>query len=293
MPTLMLQFGNHMLIEKNLAEKTIKAYTEDVEQFLSFCEHNNYHLKNIQLIHIRKFLALLYSKGFSRNTISRKMSALRCFFNFLVNIKYIEETPILKMTLPKSEKKLPVFLYGEEVLAILETPDMNSIYGIRDKAILEFLYSTGVRVSELVALDVNDIYWSDRLIKVLGKRNKERIIPISEVALYYLNLYINHSRNKLLNKREDALFLNKRGERLTDRGVRDIVKKYINIASIDKKVSPHTFRHSFATHLLDNGADLRTVQELLGHVQLSTTQIYTHFTKSRVKKIYDKAHPRA
>ncbi|KUO52299.1 MAG: hypothetical protein APF76_04495 [Desulfitibacter sp. BRH_c19] len=288
-------FNNHLFIEKNLSEKTVEAYSHDVKDFLIYCNSVNITLEDINLLIVRKYLAFLYSKRLSRNSISRKMSALRCFFTHLVNKGILERSPVLRLSLPKTEKKLPSFLYGEEVVAVLESPDMQKNCGVRDRAIMEVLYSSGIRVSELVALSFDDIYWSQKFIKVLGKRNKERIALLSDMAVYYLKLYINNSRVKLLNSAHEtkALFLNNRGDRLTDRSIRNIVKKYIKIAAINKDASPHTFRHSFATHMLDNGADLRSVQELLGHVELSTTQIYTHFTKSRVKQVYDKAHPRA
>ena len=290
-----IAFNNHLLIEKSLSENTVKAYGDDVKDFLIYCRDLGISIEEIKILTVRKYLAFLYSKSLSRNSISRKISAVRCFFSHLVNKGVLEQSPVLRLSLPKSEKKLPTFLYGEEVMDVLEMPDMQNVYGIRDRAIIEVLYASGIRVSELVSLDIDDISWSNKCIKVLGKRNKERLALLSDVTLEYLKVYINENRVKLLKEKSStkALFLNNRGDRLTDRSIRNIVKKYIKMAAISKDVSPHTFRHSFATHMLDNGADLRTVQELLGHVELSTTQIYTHFTKSRIKQVYDKAHPRA
>ena len=290
-----IAFNNHLLIEKSLSENTVKAYGDDVKDFLIYCKDLGISIEEIKILTIRRYLAFLYSKNLSRNSISRKISALRCFFTHLVNKGVLEQSPVLRMSLPKAEKKLPAFLYGEEVIEVLEMPDLQNVYGVRDKAIMEVLYAAGIRVSELVSLDTDDIFWPNKYMKVLGKRNKERLALLSNVTLHYLKVYINESRVKLLKEERNtkALFLNNRGDRLTDRSIRNIVKKYIKMAAISKNVSPHTFRHSFATHMLDNGADLRTVQELLGHVELSTTQIYTHFTKSRVKQVYDKAHPRA
>ena len=290
-----IAFYNHLLIEKNLSENTVKAYGDDVKGFLTYCRDLRISIEEIKLLTIRKYLAFLYSKSLSRNSISRKMSALRCFFTHLVNKGMLEQSPVLRLSLPKTEKRLPTFLYGEEVMAVLQMPDLQSICGIRDRAIMEVLYASGIRVSELVALDIDDITWPNKCIKVLGKRNKERLALLSDMTIHYLKVYISESRVKLLKeeKNTQALFLNNRGDRLTDRSIRNIVKKYIKMAAISKNVSPHTFRHSFATHMLDNGADLRSVQELLGHVELSTTQVYTHFTKSRVKQVYDKTHPRA
>lgn len=291
----LVAFNNHLFIEKNLSEKTVKAYSDDVKDFLNYCNDFTIILEDITLLTVRKYLAFLYSRRLSRNSISRKMSALRSFFTYLVNKGILEHSPILRLSLPKTEKRLPNFLYGEEVVAVLDSPDMQKTCGVRDRAIMEVLYSSGIRVSELVGLNFEDISWSQKSLKVLGKRNKERIVLLSDLATYYLELYINKGRVKLNNSNNEtkALFLNNRGDRLTDRSIRNIVKKYIKLAAINKDASPHTFRHSFATHMLDNGADLRSVQELLGHVELSTTQIYTHFTKSRVKQVYDKAHPRA
>jgi len=290
-----IAFNNHLLIEKSLSENTVKAYGDDVKVFLIYCRDLEISIEEIKILTIRKYLAFLYSKNLSRNSISRKISALRCFFAHLVNKGVLEQSPVLRLSLPKAEKKLPTFLYGEEVMAVLGMPDVQSVYGARDKAIMEVLYAAGIRVSELVALDIDDISWTNKYIKVLGKRNKERLALLSDITIHHLKVYINENRVKLLKKERNtkALFLNNRGARLTDRAIRDIVKKYIKMAAISKNVSPHTFRHSFATHMLDNGADLRTVQELLGHVELSTTQIYTHFTKNRVKQVYDRAHPRA
>lgn len=290
-----IPFNSHLLIEKNLSENTVKAYVDDVKDFLTYCRDFGISIEEVKILTIRKYLAFLYSRNINRNSISRKISALRCFFTHLVNKGILEQSPVLRLSLPKTEKRLPVFLYGEEVMAVLQAPDLQSIYGVRDRAIMEVLYASGIRVSELVALNIDDIFWPNKCIKVLGKRNKERLAFLTDIAVHYLKLYINESRIKLLKNRKNtqALFLNSRGDRLTDRSIRDIVKKHIKIAAISKNASPHTFRHSFATHMLDNGADLRTVQELLGHVELSTTQIYTHFTKSRVKQVYDKAHPRA
>ena len=289
-----IAFSNHLLIERSLSENTAKAYGNDVKDFLIYCRDLGIAVDEVKILTVRKYLAFLYAKKLSRSSISRKISALRCFFIHLINKGMLEESPILRLSLPKSEKKLPIFLYGEEVIAVLEMPDMQNIYGIRDRAVLEVLYASGIRVSELVSLDIDDISWSKKLIKVLGKRNKERLALLSDITLHYVKVYINESRLSLLKeKKTKALFLNSRGDRLTDRSIRNIVKKYIEMAAISKNASPHTFRHSFATHMLDNGADLRTVQELLGHVELSTTQIYTHFTKSRIKQVYDKTHPRA
>jgi integrase/recombinase XerC len=224
--------------------------------------------------------------------MARRLSAFRSFFKFLYREGYIKINPTSAIATPKLEKKLPVFLGQERVEALISAPDDKTLMGSRDRAILETLYSTGIRVSELAGLSVDDIDFISGVIKVFGKGRKERIVPIGDVAMKALRNYLD-KRTLSRSKKSDAVFLNKSSRRLTGRSVRRIVDKYIKMCSIQEKVSCHSLRHSFATHLLDRGADLRSVQELLGHKNLSTTQIYTHVTTERMKSIYDKAHPRA
>ncbi len=289
------QYTNYIYYEKNLSKNTILAYCKDLEQFLNFCKVKEVSIKEIDHLIIRKYLALLYSDGLKKTSISRKVSALRSFFNFLKREGYIDKSPMLKILGVKQYTKIPQFLCIRETEMLLDMPDNSSVYGIRDKAILELLYSTGIRVGELINLNIEDINLSNNILKVMGKGQKERIVPVNDTALKFIEYYINCGRLKLINnsKKEDALFLNCFGRRLSARSVRNILNKYIKMASIKKNISPHTIRHSFATHMLDNGADLRIVQELLGHVKLSTTQIYTHVTNSKIKQIYNDKHPRA
>jgi len=226
------------------------------------------------------------------------VSTARSFFKFLHKEEIIDTNPTLNLITPKIEKKLPYFLYLQEVNKLIETPSRNKLSGIRDRAILEILYGTGIRVSELTNININDIDFNEKIIKVLGKGSKERILPLSNPVIKAIQEYVE--KRHLFNKdksakiiNENALFLNRFGGRLTARSIRRIIIKYIKIAGLNKKLSPHVLRHSFATHLLGGGADLRSVQELLGHKSLSTTQIYTHITKERLKEIYQKSHPRS
>jgi len=290
------KYSNYMMYEKNLSAATVSAYCTDIKQFFDFLKGDDTDIKSIDHFLLRKYLGLLHSQGLKKTTIARKISALRSFFNFLKREGYIEKSPMVKVVGIKQDKKLPLFLRQKEVEQLLNMPDISLPLGMRDKALLELLYSSGIRVGELVSLNISSIDFNNMCMRVVGKGSKERIVPIGDVALEFLDHYIKYGRQKLVKQREkieEALFLNCFGKRLSARGVRNIINKYINNISLEKRVSPHTIRHSFATHLLDNGADLRTVQELLGHVELSTTQIYTHVTKSRIHSVYKKFHPRA
>jgi tyrosine recombinase XerC len=236
-------------------------------------------------------MAEMRQRNYSKRTVARKLASLRSFFRFLRREGYIKSDPAADISSPKLDKKLPKFLDVGKINTLIEKPDTSNLGGMRDRAILETLYSTGIRVSELVGLDMSDIDQIGGVVKVLGKGSKERIVPIGEKALDAIRKY-NDKKDRRSRSR-DAAFLNNRGGRLTDRSVRRMIDKYIKACAIEEKISPHSLRHSFATHLLDRGADLRSVQELLGHMNLSTTQIYTHVTTERLKSVYDKAHPRA
>ncbi|MGR3303483.1 MAG: tyrosine recombinase, partial [Candidatus Scalindua sp.] len=249
---------------------------------------------------LRKFLAVLRTKNYSKTTIARKLASIRSFFKFLIQEGELVSNPFEVLRTPKQDKKLPHFLSISDVDVLLKTPDCSNSMGLRDLAMLETLYSTGIRVSELVGLDEKDIDFFGGMIKVTGKGKKERIVPIGSHAIKALNEYLNsESKRKKYEKKKvsqisgnEPLFLNKYGNRLTARSVGRSLDKYLKMSGINLLTSPHTFRHSFATHLLDKGADLRSVQELLGHSSLSTTQIYTHITTERLKAVYEKAHPR-
>lgn len=281
---------NYLKVEKNAAAHTITNYTIDLNSFGVFLGGKD--MADIDLLVLRRFLAEMRAKNYSKRTIARKLASLRSFFKFLYREGYIKTNPISAISTPKLDKKLPIFLDVEKIVKLIQAPDDRSVPGMRDKAILETLYSTGIRVSELVGLDLGDVDFISGVVKVLGKGSKERMVPIGEPALVAIRRYVS-KRPGPAAKDKDAVFLNKSGRRLTDRSVRRIIDKHIKTCSIEEKISPHSLRHSFATHLLDRGADLRSVQELLGHMNLSTTQIYTHVTTERLKSVYDKAHPRA
>lgn len=281
------KFLSYLDIEKNYSPHTTLNYSIDLNEFLEFVGEN-ISVKSITYLHFRRFLAHLRTHNHKPRTLARKLSSLRSFFRFLHREGLIDENPALLVVTPKLDKPLPKFLSEKEMEALVEAPPDDTEAGLRDRAIMETLYSTGIRVSELVGMNEESIDPISNIAKVEGKGKKERLVPIGDKAIEAIHGYLG-----MRKKQARALFLNKRGTRLTDRSVRNIIKKYILKASLIMHVSPHMMRHSFATHMLDHGADLRSVQELLGHSNLSTTQIYTHVTTERLKKVYDQAHPRA
>jgi len=283
------KFMDYLKIEKSVSQHTTLNYSTDLTKFSSFL--GNIKIEDIDHLTLRKFLAYLRAQHNAKTTIARKLASIRSFFKFLYREGYINSNPALSIFSPKLDKKLPHFLDVSSAAKLLESPSTKDVLGLRDKAILETLYGSGIRVSELVGLNVDDVDFIGGILKIMGKGKRERLAPVGEKALSAIRNYLNKIGS--MRKTKHALFLNKSGERLRDRSVRRIVDKYIRLTSIKEKVSPHTLRHSFATHLLDRGADLRSVQELLGHLNLSTTQIYTHVTAERLKSAYDKAHPRA
>lgn len=295
-------FMIYLQTEKNVSQHTLKNYSHDLFEGLSFfaseLSKKDYqiHPEEITVIIIRTYLAYLKKQNKSNSTISRRMSAWRSFYRYICREGVVEDNPLQRVSIPKRDQKLPGFLTKEEIQMLLDHPDHNKLLGVRDRAVLETLYSSGIRVSELVRIDIGDVDFSKAIIKVTAKGDTERLVLLGVYAVEALRLYINMVRPLLLQKTEahdEALFLNNRGRRLTDRGVRWLIKRYVRELSLNTKTSPHTFRHSYATHMLDNGADLRAVQELLGHAQLSSTQIYTHLSKERIKRVYNKFHPRA
>jgi tyrosine recombinase XerC len=283
------KFMRYLEIEKNYSAHTLLNYKLDLEDFRKFCGEIEF--EKIDYLFLRKYLAVLKEKSLGNRSVGRHLSTLRSFFRFLTRENYLKTNPILMLSSPKLEKHLPSFMTEEEVGKLIESAfakDDKDDRGFRDRAILETFYSSGLRISELVALDLSDIDFISGIVKVMGKGKKERIVPIGDVALTSIRRYIDKRK-----KKSETAFLNKNGARITTRGVRGIVEKYLKCSGAHKGISPHTFRHSFATHLLNRGADLRTVQELLGHANLSTTQIYTHLTTEKLKSVYDKAHPHA
>lgn len=280
------KFLRYLEIEKNYSLHTLSNYKRDLFEFSQFLEDIPF--DKVDYLRVRKFLVYLKEKNLKHRSIYRKISCLRSFFKFLCREGYLKNNPLTLVSAPKLEKKLPLFLTEDEVRKLIEAPPLDSEMGLRDRAILETFYSTGMRVSELAGLNIEDIDFIGGVVKVRGKGKKERLLPIGDMALRAIKDYLDKRKRK-----ESALFLNKNGKRITTRGIRDIVAKYVSATSIKTGVSPHTLRHSFATHLLNRGADLRSVQELLGHSNISTTQVYTHLTTERLKSIYQKAHPRA
>jgi integrase/recombinase XerC len=291
-------FLNYLNVEKNCSVLTIRNYAADMALFQDFLlkRKKDFYWKDLAVLDIRAYLAKLNACNFSRRTIARRISSLRSFYKFLLRENVVKANPFLKIRTPKLDKKLPVFLEEVEINELLEQPD-SSLLGLRDQALLEVLYATGCRVSELVGLTRSHIDLSNQYVLLLGKGNKERLVPLGHTAVMALENYYVNSRRKLMSKfaikEHDMVFVNNRGTPLTDRSVRRILNKYVLSLSMQKHVSPHTIRHTFATHLLEHGADLRAVQELLGHASLSTTQIYTHLTTERIATVYEKNHPRA
>ncbi|RKY33260.1 MAG: tyrosine recombinase XerC [Candidatus Omnitrophota bacterium] len=280
------KFARYLEIEKNYSSHTILNYRLDLEDFMNFFKELP--LEKIDYLLLRKYLAQLKRKNLKNKSVARRLSTLRSFFKFLTREGFLKNNPILSVLTPKQERYLPLFLTEEEVLRLLGAVKAKEEMGFRDKAILELFYSTGIRVSELAGLNIDDIDFIGGIVKVAGKGKKERIVPVGDIALSAIRDYLDKRK-----KDSPVLFLNKNKTRISDRGIRNIVKKYLRLACGRQGVSCHTLRHSFATHLLNRGADLRSVQELLGHANLSTTQVYTHLTTERLKSIYNKAHPRA
>ncbi len=284
------KFKNYLAVEKNYSKHTIMNYLVDLNEFSIFI--GEVEISSIDYLLTRKFLGYLRQRNISKRSVARKLSSLRTFFRFLVRDGYVKNNPISNIATPKLDKKLPIFLDEKSILKLITSPSEKTFRDARDRALLETLYSTGIRVSELVGIDITDVDFISGVVKVLGKGRHERLTPIGEKAIQSIREYMEYRKSPKEGFR-DALFLNKSGRRLTDRSVRYIISKIIKKISMKEHISPHTFRHSFATHLLNRGADLRSVQELLGHKNLSTTQIYTHVTTERLKSVYDKAHPRA
>ncbi len=316
---LLTQFLDHLRYERNLSAHTLRNYDSDLRQFLDYLipsreepegepaskrvsslasKRNEPDPREIDHITIREWLSSLHSNQNKKTSIARKLAALRTFFQFLVRERVIESNPAKLVATPRKEKKLPVHLSIEDTVRFIETPDSESDFGKRDRAILELLYATGMRVSELVQLNLRDIDFKNKLLRVFGKRRKERIVPFGDPAAKALKDYLAVRERFLANappSRRDAqpLILNYQGTRMTTRSVGRLIEKYIRRCAGIHDISPHALRHSFATHLLDSGADLRDIQELLGHARLSTTQIYTHVSMEKLIEVYDKAHPKA
>jgi integrase/recombinase XerC len=303
---LVAQFFEHLRYERNVSEHTLRNYMSDLLQFLDYIApadtqtgaRREVDIRQIDHITIREWLATLHAAQKKKTSVARKLATLRTFFQFLVREGVLELNPAKLVSTPRLEKKLPVHLSIEDAIRFIETPDTETDLGKRDRAILELLYGTGVRVSELTKLDLSDVDFREKLVRVTGKRRKQRIVPFGDPALHALLNYLTVRNVFLQNAPPDerdsqAVFLNYQGTRITTRSVGRMVDKYITQCAGIHNISPHALRHSFATHLLDSGADLRDIQELLGHARLSTTQIYTHVSMEKLIEVYDKAHPKA
>jgi integrase/recombinase XerD len=295
MKGLLDQFLNHLSVEVGLSANTIESYRRDVERYIQFLQDKKVgSAKEITQEDIVNFVVFLSRKGLSANSIARKLSSIRRFHRFLIMEGYSDSNPAITLESPKLWRKLPTVLNIEEMERLLNQPKEDTPLGLRDRAILEFLYATGVRISELIHVKRKDLLLEVELVRVLGKGQKERIVPIGRKALLAVERYLKEVRPGLAKEHsEDFLFLNRRGEPFSRMGLWKILRKYAVSAGIKKKISPHTIRHSFATHLLEGGADLRAVQEMLGHADISTTQIYTHLDREYLKQEHRDHHPRS
>ncbi|MDR2616469.1 MAG: tyrosine recombinase XerC [Endomicrobium sp.] len=287
---IIMSFEKYLEAEKNFSSHTLRAYLKDILDFAIFLKNKQKNFIDANKHDIRDFLEILNTKSISKTAIARKFSTLRTFYKFLIINDIVAKNPLEAMSAPKKEKKVPLFLTENEMQSLLNIKDIK----LQDKAMIELLYSCGLRIEELMNLNINNIDFISNTIIVKGKGNKERIVPVGNKCLNVVMEYLNQRRtNKLPYDMQSPLFLNKHLNRLDQRTARRILHKHFIKAGLTKKVSPHTLRHTFATHILDRGCDLRSVQEMLGHKNLSTTQIYTHVTIESLKKIYQKTHPRA
>ena len=293
-------FKRYLTTERNYSLQTVASYENDIKQFAAFLKAEGVCLKEVGHLTLRHFLALLQQKSYDRSSIVRKLSAIRSFLNWLKREGHLKSNTWSNVATPKRGKKLPEFFYYDQILRLLDAPNTSTPGGFRDQVMIDVLYSTGLRVGELVSLNMESLLVEQRLLRVIGKGKKERIVPVGKLAFKTLTAYCSQVRPLFLaarkgecGKKESALFLNRFGTRLSDRSVRRMFAKYIRLASLSVGVTPHSLRHSFATHLLDAGADIRVVQELLGHASISSTQIYTHLTKERLVEVYRLSHPRA
>lgn len=288
------KYINYLTAERNASPYTVRNYTHDLLDFFSYLKSKEItSLNEVDKQVLRGYLSQLVKDGFAKISISRKLSAIRSFYRYLLREKLVASSPVATTSSPKLDKRLPDFLTPEEMVRLLEAPDLTTPQGQRDRALMELLYASGLRVSELVSLDLEQINLNTGEIRVWGKGAKERVVLMGKPAAMALSVYLSQGRPQLLGKKSLALFVSRDGRRLTERSIQRTLTKYARAAGISKRVHPHMLRHTFATHLLDGGADLRVVQELLGHASLTSTQIYTHVTKSQARKVYLSAHPLA
>lgn len=295
MKKLINEFINYLSVERGLAMNTLESYGRDLRQYSQYLESDSATLDSATRQTIANYLLYLQKQGKATATIARRLAALKAFYQFLVRQKYVESDPTANLESPKLEKRLPRVLSVREVELLLQQPNPSQPAGLRDRAMLELLYATGIRVSELVALDLPDLNLEMGYIRCRGRGSRERLVPVGSLAQRSLKEYLESGRPRLVkDPAEQALFVNHHGRRLTRQGFWKIVKRYADDARIEKEITPHTLRHSFATHLLENGADLRSVQEMLGHADISTTQMYNQLAlKGRIREVYARTHPRA
>lgn len=292
------EYASYLLYQKNYSKKTIDSYTRDINKFLDFMNNENYTLNSVDSTLIRNFLAHETLDGISKRSNARRVIALRQFYEYLVKNNYVEFNPFIIISTPKVDKKLPEFMYLEEINNLFELNSQRKDFLMhRDQAIIELLFSSGLRVSELVNLTLQDLNLKERMMRIVGKGNKERIVPFSLKTQKTLNVYLENTRKQLISDSGNMIgtnyvFLNSRGEKLTTRGVEYILQEIENKTGVTLSLHPHKFRHSFATHLLNQGLDLRTIQELMGHASLSSTQVYTHVSNQKMHDEYEKAFPR-
>ena len=290
----MEKYLNYLLIERGVAQNTLEAYGRDLRRFVLIVQEKGFtDLRQVMPEVVIEYLVRIKDEGLSANSMNRSLAALRGFYKYLVQEKLIEQTPLANIDLAKVWMRLPDTISREEMNLILAQPGVKTAAALRDSAMLELLYATGIRVSELIGLTMNSINWQVGFLVVMGKGSKERIVPIGKTAYDCTKLYVEQARPQLMqDKSTDILFLNRFGGKFTRQGFWKTVVRYAKKSGLQKKVHPHTFRHSFASHLLEGGADLRTVQVMLGHADISTTQIYTHITRDRLKEVHQKYHPR-
>lgn len=288
------RFLDYLRHERKSSPHTVSSYGRDLGQFEAYLKAKGLSWRQIRNIHIRGFLAELQERRLKKSSLARKLAAVRSFFQFAVSRGWLSENPARVVATPRQEKRVPSFLSEGEMVDFLEVPTSDRPLDLRDRALLELLYATGIRVSELVGINEEDVNFEERLIRIRGKGKKERLVPFGRLAEARLMAYLE-ARKLLIQKRmgERALFVNYQGRRLTPRSVERVVDKYIRLAALRKKISPHSLRHSFASHLLSRGADLRVIQELLGHESLATTQKYTHLDIARLMEVYRRSHPRS
>ena len=291
---LVTEYLQYVRVERGLAANTITSYHQDLTKYLKYLKQQQLTVAKIGHFEILDYLTYLDQQGSSRNSTIHMVTSLRKFYQYLMQMQILTINPMEKVLMPKKKQHLPDVLSVADVELILATPDITTPLGIRNRAMLEMMYATGLRVSEIVNLKVSDLHFELGLLQTIGKGDKERVVPIGDLAIEWVARYYRQVRPKQLKGSENVyLFLNDHGKQLTRQGIWKIIKHIVKQAGITKDVSPHTLRHSFATHILENGADLRIVQELLGHADISTTQIYTHITNERAREVFNKSHPRA